>query len=72
MVLHPKVANSTIVGALSAIVLGEISRHGIPVSAAEASGITVLLGLGVGYLTGNGGDDSTPPAALPPAPPVAG
>lgn len=47
---HPKTTAGALGGALSVIFVMELSRHGVPIDAAEGGAITLLLGWLCGYI----------------------
>lgn len=48
--LHPKVSTSVLAGAVTGIVIAELSRFGVPIDAAEGANITLILSFVAAYL----------------------
>ena len=50
-ILHPKISASVLAGALTGIIIAEISRWGVPIDAAEGANITAVVSFFAGYAT---------------------
>lgn len=63
--IHPKVTAGVLAGAITGILVSELSRRGIPIDAAEGSNITMVATLIAGWFMPS--DDAAAPVPSEPA-----
>lgn len=49
--LHPKISTSVLAGAITGILISELSRWGVQIDAAEGAHLTLVLSFIAGYLS---------------------